>query len=191
MSIKIAIGLPNRGYIHEQTALSLMEMTELPYKFVPFFTRGCFISAQREFIAQIAIKAQFTYLLFIDSDIKFPPETIDKLIQHDKDIIGAMYHYRYLPKKPIVKFLKNERLVDEGEVPNKVFKVGALGMGCMLIKTSVFHKMKKPYFTVLFDNNGQVHSSEDINFCVKARKAGFDIWCDPVLEIKHIGDYEY
>jgi hypothetical protein len=56
---------------------------------------------------------------------------------------------------------------------------------------SVFNKLTRPYFPMSFDDKGQVTVSEDIGFCEKAKDAGFDIWCDPTVEVKHYGDFAY
>lgn len=32
---------------------------------------------------------------------------------------------------------------------------------------------------------------EDYSFCIKAKRAGVEIWCDPHFELLHFGDYQY
>jgi len=65
-----------------------------------------------------------------------------------------------------------------------------MGTGFMLIKTSVFEKMKSPWFVDGEDENGECFT-EDVEFCRKAHLAGFDVWCSPTIPIRHIGTYEY
>jgi hypothetical protein len=60
----------------------------------------------------------------------------------------------------------------------------------MLIKIEVFDKLKKPYFVAYEDENGD-HHTEDIEFCINAKKAGFDIWCSPTTPVGHLGIYMY
>ena len=64
-------------------------------------------------------------------------------------------------------------------------QVAALPTGFMLIRMSCLDKMTFPYFPCEFG------LGEDVAFCVNAQKAGIEVWCDPTLEIKHIGDYAY
>ncbi len=57
----------------------------------------------------------------------------------------------------------------------------------MLIRTSVFNALQKPYFNLAAE--GDQLRGEDYYFCEKARAAGFEIWCDGDLstQIGHIG----
>ena len=129
-------------------------------------------------------------MLFLDSDIHFPPQPpffrspISILLEQDKDIIGADYNFRQLPAKSTVIPLteKNE---------TEPYKVNALGTGFLLIRLSVFEKIPEPWFQFMRDQHGEMVNGEDTFFCQAAIKAGFDVWCDPLVKIKHLGEYEY
>jgi len=192
MNFKIAIGIPNYGTITTKTALCLMRMMRLPYNFEPIGQYGAYVSENREKIAKTAIDYKFDYLLFIDHDIEFNPDLIVEMLNENKEIIGGMYNYRWLPKKPMVKFFKGKKTVNEiNQIPSKPFKVAGIGAGFLLIKMSVFDKIKPPYFPMLYDKEGMVIRGEDIAFCEKARDAGIDIWCYPLSGLKHHGNYAY
>jgi len=191
---KIAVCIPTIGTINAKTVRSLMEMMNLPYEFIPIFRYGAYVSENRENLVKCARKVKATHLLFIDHDMKFFNITIDLLIKHDKDIVTAFYNYRTLPITPMVKMFGENSTVllpKTKDIPDEMFKVAGIGLGCSLIKMSVFDKLEAPYFPMLYDDKGSVIRSEDIGFCEKARDAGYDIWCDPSLQIKHVGDYEY
>ncbi len=51
-----------------------------------------------------------THLLFVDADISFEPEQVDRLLRHDKDFTGALY-----PLKAIDWELIPQRCVERGE----------------------------------------------------------------------------
>ena len=61
----------------------------------------------------------------------------------------------------------------------------------MLIKTSVFKKLPHPWFSYEQDDEGNTVVGEDMWFCRLARQAGFKIYCDKNVKIKHLGDYAY
>lgn len=192
--MKIAVGIPVHGSIKSQTSLSLMEMMKLPYKFFPIFQYGAYVSQNRQNIVNQAQEKKCTHLLFIDHDMKFAPITIDLLIKHDKDIVSALYNYRFKPLKPMVKMFGHQGGViieDWKNIPDSLFKVAGIGMGCCLIKMSVFDKIKKPYFPMLWGSDGTVVRGEDIGFCERVRDEGVEIWVDPTLTCKHIGDFEF
>jgi hypothetical protein len=105
-------------------------------------------------------KDNYDYLLFIDSDISFKPETIFKMIDADKDIIACPYPMKMFETDKMwkkiketdmvksekdllssgymypIKIGKNELIVDKG-----VMEVTHAPTGCMLIKRNVIEKL--------------------------------------------------
>ncbi len=75
--------------------------------------------------------------------------------------------------------------------PDKPFKCYGVPTGCTLVKMSVFDKIEKPYFSFEYTKEGIMKMSQDIYFCKKVNKAGLEVWCDPTLEVGHIGSYQY
>ncbi len=59
-------------------------------------------------VARFMNDKKFTHLLFIDADINWAPQSILKLIQHDRDIVGGLY-----PKKGYdwQKMTKNKEII--------------------------------------------------------------------------------
>ncbi len=160
---------------------------------------GGYVARNRNASVQTAIEKEASHIIFIDNDQTFRPSAIQRLLDHDKDIACAPYNARPGPGRPLTSVVK--LLDDKGELetdgsmkeidmPAGLFKVGGSGTGFMMIKTSIFEKLDKPYFVAWEDENGE-HHTEDIDFCIKARKAGFDVWCNPTIPIGHIGTQEF
>ncbi len=188
--MKIGIGIPTIGIIGSETVLSLMEVMRLPYELVPIFQYGAYVSQNREKIVKKAKELECTHLLFIDHDMKFKPADIEQLIEHNKDMVTALYNFREMPLHSMVEMI-SVKDYDDYKMPKELFKAHTVGLGCSLIKMSVFDKIGKPCFPMKYDKGGLVVESEDMGFCRKVREAGMDVWCDPTLDIKHIGNYEY
>jgi hypothetical protein len=56
--------------------------------------------------------------------------------------------------------------------------------------------MAAPYFAYTTDATGVTRAwasgpGEDTAFCLRARKAGLSVWCDPTIPILHSGEYLY
>ena len=62
------------------------------------------------------------------------------------------------------------------------FKVEACGFGCVLMKTSVMETIINKYNDLFAPLPG---FGEDLSFCIRARACGFDIWCDPKVQVGH------
>ena len=185
--IKIAIGLPTNRLIKPKTALSLLRLiahSKHDYYFI-VSTRGYNTAENRNYIAAQAIKNGCAYLLCVDDDMIYESDTLDKLLAHNKDIVGGLYNTKYEMQEEVIEYLHS------GKKPEHLFKCAALGTGLLLIKTDVFRKLLQPWFGYVWYDNGMVKESIDWFFCRKARENGFDIWCDPQTMAKHIGLKEF
>ena len=151
------------------------------------------IVGNRNFLVRYAIKGGFSHILFVDSDISFPDDALARLFEHDKDIVGAPYNKRSMPIETTVKFLDNEGYPtkDKMDMPDRLFRCAAMGLGMVLIKTSVFEKIPMPWFQFEYDEQGQQINGEDVWFFIRALNAGFDVWCDPLIEAAHHGEFAY
>lgn len=193
--MKIAIGIPtNRGF-RAKTALSLVNLiahSKFDYSFF-FPTFGFNTAESRNWIAAQAIKNDCTHIWFSDDDMAYPPDALKRLLAHGKDIVGAAYSVRQVPKAYVIEYAESVRSDEELDKQTELFKCNALGGGMLLIKTEVFEKVPQPHFGYKWTPEGAVKMSNDWFFCEKARQAGFEIWCDPLLtqEVKHIGEWLY
>ena len=199
METKILIAMPcNRG-VKPKTAECLAEMisnTKLPVKTV-IATEGYTIAENRAYLVYKAIENGCSHILFIDDDMVFPVDTLDRLIDIGKYVVGVNSHGRKLPIKTTVTFLEKDWTEDENgmpklpEVPEALFECKEVGGGVLLVDMSVFEKIDKPWFGFDQDNSGWVKQGEDGWFCQRCREKDIKIYCDPTLAIGHIGDYIY
>ena len=151
--------------------------------------QGPYVFANREVVAARFMNDQrnFTHLFFVDADMVFTSDVLDKLVAHDKDIVGARYFKRQgKEKEPVIKTRYDMPGV---QMPDHIFKNYAVATGCLLIKREVFEKIPRPWFSM---GTPERQEGEDIYFSRRARECGIEIWIDPMEnQIKHIGEYEY
>lgn len=160
---------------------------------------GTLIFDQRNKLAQAALDQECDYILWIDADMRFPKNTIERLLAHDKDIVGVNATTRTLPVGPTAKQLKIDMEKKENHwysINSKgkkgIERVTAIGCGVMLVKAKVFRETPKPWF-YFYELPGGKTLGEDVHFCIAAHDAGFETWVDHELsqEIGHIGQYTY
>lgn len=194
----ITIGMATGGTIRSETVTSLIgAMDVLKSHGVGInlsIQIGGYAARNRNALADVALNNGSNYLMFIDNDMVFKPSAIQRLLDHDKDIVGVHYNARGVMGKPVISTVKladeNGNLTSSDHMPAQLFKCFAVGTGLMLVKTSVFPKLKRPYFVAYEEEDGE-HHTEDVEFCRKAHDAGIDVWCSPTIEVGHIGNYTY
>lgn len=155
--------------------------------------RSCDIVSNRTWLVNEAIKNGGTHILFVDSDMIFPDDTIKRLLAHKKEIVGVRYKKREFP----VKWLY-EPLGEESET--EIFKVKYTGMGLMLIDLSIFTSKLRPlgvgadgrrtaWFNFGRNSEGALVMGEDVWFANVARDSGYDVWVDGSIKVGHCGEY--
>ena len=200
--MKITLAVCTNREIKAKTLASLLNMVAYT-KDVDFHilvaSRGFTIAENRNYCVIQAQRNKSDYLLFVDDDMVFPKYTLEKLLAHKVGVVGVNSYSRCLPPSSTVGLMDTEGKYMHPDkhpafamqIPKTPFTCYFVGAGVMLIDMKVFDKIRAPYFAFTTDKNGQVVNGEDGTFCDKAKKVGFDIWCDPTIEIGHLGEYEY
>jgi hypothetical protein len=160
-----------------------------------FTSHGTLIASQRMELARQALEEKADYLLWLDSDMRFPRETIGHLILRDKPIVAANYATRRMPVKPVAMMDNNGEIGRVYTAPDSegLQPVDYIGMGVMMVKREVFEKVEAPWFAIPYSTIGNHYIGEDVFFCRKAREAGYEVLVDHDLshQVKHIGTFEY
>lgn len=151
-------------------------------------------------------KIPYDYLLWIDSDIVFQYEDLEKLLQSPHDVTCGLYRMINMSHFPVVKKWDEKFFVDNGYfefysvkelVAHKEAKaeryldVDYAGMGFMLIKSGVVEKIPYPWFykdAYTFEKDGVLVSdmtSEDVAFCKNLKSAGVGIYVDSEVVVGH------
>lgn len=211
MNDKVAIALPFRDMVHamfaydlallsatiasDQTLVNIGRGKKDENDFGLMLSAGTLIADQRCNLVAEALKEGADWILWLDSDMRFPRDAFKRLRAHNKPIVGCNYSTRRLPVAPTAKRIQDNLWV---EVPTKqdstgLEKVNGCGFGCMLTSTEVFRKIPEPWFLIGWSGINHKAIGEDIFFCLEAGKAGYDVLIDHDLskEIAHIGTIEY
>ena len=185
----ITVGVPSYNHITTECVISLLNLqakSNLPLLF--FLNQSLYIDFSRNQLVDVALQNGSTHLMFVDSDISFPPDGIARLLALDKDIIGGYYNTRR-GNNPIRIKDADGKLVAPDPLPTEPFQCHVLPTGFMLINMEVFNKLRRPYFAVLTHANGTI--GEDVFFCKQAIDAGLELWCDPRIHLGHVGKHIY
>jgi len=159
------------------------------------FIRGYDVATARNKIAQRAMDLKTDYVLMVDNDVVLPHDALVNLLDDAKEVCLGYYAHRgvdniYHGRTSICKVgymnypLESEYTAAEMEDleaagQHKIIIHGG-GMGCALIHTSMFYKIKYPWFDwVNYNNEKRNMLSEDLYFCEQVRnQARTAIWTD-------------
>jgi hypothetical protein len=147
---------------------------------------------QRESLAKKAVEIKSDYMLWLDSDMMFPSTTAMRLMGHNKDIVAANYMKRSVPLTTVAYPTLEEWdswLPLESQEELEI--VEGVGMGCMLMKTSLLSTIENPWFEFEW-KDGSWHG-DVFNFQKKLRESGHQIFIDMNLsrQVRHIGQWAF
>lgn len=168
---------------------------------VQYYNGDSLIPRGRNKICQMFLESEYKYLMFIDSDIVFSREHINKLRGHDKGIVGGIYLKKTLPYQPVM----NAKLGEE----DGLIVMREIGTGFMMIRRDVLgamyemwpeHRYKpdddEPKGGYYFDwfrvgvKDGR-YLSEDYFFCQMAADLGIKTYLDTSIMVEHWGKIKY
>lgn len=203
MATKVLICLPSAREPKAGTLFDLAKLVNttrdmLPDVKISFATgSSSLIHDLRRDLVNDGLEAGADWLLFLDDDMRFPPDALVRLLKHRRDIVGCNYVTRSIPPRPTAKLIDDSHMrftmVPTLETDTGLAEVDALGFGCVLINIRVFKVMPQPWFSMPWVPQLQYHVGEDVFFCVAAGKHDFKVFIDHDLskEIKHVGAFEF
>lgn len=134
-------------------------------------------------------------LFMIDDDQQFDADMLIRLLSHDKDIVVGVTCQKtpqFMPciyKSTYVDAKRGRRFVpftwQELEGRSGLLPVVACGRSGILIKRHVLEKLGDPWFRQGMINPGG-SIGEDLDFCMRVRELGFEIFADLDTTFGHI-----
>lgn len=181
---KVLIAIPSTGYVPAQTVTSLLELITVPGTKHSILV-GSLVYDAREKLAKSAIEEGYTHILWLDSDITFPRDTLLRLLDCDADIASGVVYRRVAPYTPTVFTHQPNGLYAEMiNIPDRgIIRVDGCGFACVLTKTECLSAMYQK-FDRLFVPEAY---GEDLQFCNRAAKCGYKITVDCSLKCGHLG----
>jgi hypothetical protein len=136
------------------------------------------IHFSRNYLLANLIKSQkpWTHVLFIDDDIIFPPDALNRLLSHRKDIVAGLCTCRTDPPIPNIRHFNSEtgRYSEYLHWPEGLMEVGAVGTGMMLISRHALEQVANAWFTCLYEREFYGMSDERALALQEKRLAYFD-----------------
>lgn len=207
----VALCLPIADQIHPYHMRSYRSLDKKYLKHT-FDLVGWPVDQARNEITYAALSEKdITHLFWIDNDMVFPPNALQRLLSHKKPFVGGLCFDRRHPYKPVLgRIFDPSYGYESGSIgwmydypPDALLDVDFTGGAFLLIERGVFEDIErtstvdgkwpekmvgqkeyKNWWTPLPENG----SSEDLAFCSRARRAGHRVTVDTGLKIGHVGE---
>lgn len=199
--MKIAICIPdNYPYLQKQFAFSFLSAViafinwsnkgTKQYELEIFTSKYGRVDDMRNALVNDALRSKADLIFWMDSDMTFPVDVIPRLLVHlDSDpkleAVSGLYTYKTPPFLPHVypKLEDGRFRVAATIYVDRPMIVQGAGFGCLLMRTSVFKRMKRPYFKMVIDDEGKITEGEDLGFCKRAK---MKMVLDPKISCGHL-----
>lgn len=195
----ITIGIPQDELMFSKFLSNFICLSIMPWdNFIT--TSSTLVEQARNIIHDTYLEKSLSpYLFMIDSDVLPPPDIIERLLAHDKPVVGGFY--RKKEKFPVKKLdgtmtaiqrpvvydysywdeeSKRHMYIQRVEDGKGLEKVDGMGAGCWLIKREVIEEIGKSPFSL-------AESGEDLSFCRAVYDAGYEVWVDWDSPCAHAG----
>ena len=175
-----------------------LETIKVPYgklhvqRLLPKGTRIERIIQNRNAIRAYFLEHHYDYLLFLDSDVIAPKNVIELLLALQSDIASGLYLSRQqiAPNKfdiiPTVYISHGkdsvQTLTQEQAQQKGTFDIIICGLGCTLIKRHVLFALSFHQY-----NSESSTGSEDVAFCLDAKKNNFTMKATSSVLCDHVG----
>lgn len=194
---------PAHPYLHKHVVFASWRLlADKRYDITPMIPSHNPFENNLNIIVRELVAGDWDFWLSIDADNPPYGNPLD-LVDADLDIVGfptPVWHYdgNDIPGERPLYWNGYDKAKDgrDGYVPHEPMTglqaVDAIGTGCFLIARRVFEHpdLQKGAFLRVYDQHGIVERGNDIAFCERARRAGFNIYCDYDRPCRHFNELE-
>lgn len=156
-----------------------------------FQCSGTWLPQVRHRLATAALKAGCDWLLWLDSDMRFPVDALLQLLARGESVVAANYTSRQPPFCPTAVGQDGKRAYTDYDSAG-LEEVQSIGMGVFLVNAELLKKIPAPWFMLTWSEKHHDYGGEDGYFCIRLREAGAKIWLDHDLshDVTHMGVIE-
>ena len=215
--MKILIAIPCMDTVPVPFAESLLNLNK-PEGTKVCFKAGSLIYDARNLLSLTAIDNQFDYVLWLDSDMTFPHDTLTRLLKGisitGAEMMSGLYVKRTMPTAPVIYKSIQPPEPDENGIlrihineyrdyqknKDNVFPVAGCGFGCVLTSVKLLKEVWDEYGPAFAP---YPWAGEDISFCYRVNqlyakqdnplelKTLTPIMCDRDISCGHVGSFLY
>jgi hypothetical protein len=164
---------------------------------VALYAGDCHVDDARNTLVSQFLQGDCTDLVFLDSDLRWEPEALLRLLAYDRDVVAGTYPFkgnegfpvRYLPGE---LWSEHDGLLEVAGVPTGFLRIRRSVLERLAAEAPTFKSKspERPPVPLIFErlvHNG-CRIGGDYAFCHKWRALGGKIYLDPEIEFDHFGE---
>lgn len=198
--MKTLIAVPCMDMVHADFMSSMVALQKtLDCSFT--IVKNTLIHVARNVIARNAIDAGFDRVMWFDSDMVFPPDTLKRIsdsMDSGYDLVSGLYFTRKTPIKPVMYeklwWEEKETGIEAGAVElweypeNELVRVSGVGFGCCMTSTDILARVIEKYGSAFAPLPGM---GEDLSFCWRVGMIGGKMGVDTGIKCGHVGYMQF
>lgn len=165
------------------------------------YSGDCHVDDARNRLVRDFLEGDCTDLVFIDSDLRWNPDDLVKLLKYDRDVVGGTYPFKQDEFGFPVRLFAGDIVADD----DGLIECDGLPTGFLRIKRHVlqtladkavkFHPKSddRSDFPLIFERqvfNGYRRGG-DYAFCYKWKETGGKLYMAPEFEFEHFGEHSW
>jgi hypothetical protein len=151
-------------------------------------SEGTYLEKARNRIHNNFLTSNLPYLMMLDSDILFPPDTLERLLVHKLPMVGGWYKdknaedhhpviYDFIEDKDGMAIFRHRKEPGTG-----LERVGGMGAGCWLMSREVAQALgEDPY------GHNIAGGGEDMKLCRRLLELNIPLYVDWTINCAHVG----
>ena len=194
--MKTLICIPCMDMVHTEFMKSLMAMRRVGETKITISCSSLIYDA-RNSMARRAVKENFDRVLWLDSDMSFEPDLMERLsarLDEGREFVTGLYFTRKAPVRPVIYSQCGYYEREEGVAPiaiwyddypkDDIFRIEGAGFGGVMMTVDLIKKVADKFGLPFAPMLG---FGEDLSFCGRANQCGAELWCDSTIKMGHVG----
>lgn len=205
--LKVVIVIPSMSTWHAEFAMSLIGLmayfqnTRVGNSRVQHIQivnkRGSILPNLRLQGLKAAKELDATHLLWLDCDHAFPPDILNRLLKHEKDVVAVNCAVKTMPSAPTARAFDPK---DPNGTPiytdwnsTGLEKVWRIGTGIMLMSSRAFLQIPHSAFGMTYIESVDSYRGEDWGICEALQGVDCPLFIDHDVskDCVHIGNFKY
>ena len=195
--MKTLIAIPCMDMMHSAFVRCLCRMRKIGDVEYGIISGSLIYDARNE-LAGRAVEENFDFVLWLDSDMVFNPDLMERLLEdmEDRQMVSGIYYKRVPLHTPVIYKECRINRTPEGRLEpvadiymnypeHEIFPIKACGFGCVMMRAGLIASLQNnlgpwPFMPA-------AGFGEDLSFCMRVHQLGETIYADSNIQLGHIG----